>query len=138
MPDLKKYREQVLLLLSRLTRMQQIVLLTGGILLLGGLVYLIIWLTTPSYSVLFADLSPEDASAILQKLKDNKVGYKIANGGAAILVPSEIVYEQRLALECRHRLAPPARRGEPSHGRQDRSTAQVGAPPQASAVAQVG
>ncbi|MFN2462066.1 MAG: flagellar basal-body MS-ring/collar protein FliF, partial [Candidatus Velthaea sp.] len=52
----------------------------------------------PDYGVLFANLSSDDASAVVTKLKDAKIPYRLQNGGSTILVPQESVYEERVAL----------------------------------------
>ena len=64
------------------------------------LVFLILILTSkgPVYGTLFSDLREEDASRIVEKLKEMKVEYKLKNGGRTILVPVDKVYELRLSL----------------------------------------
>jgi flagellar M-ring protein FliF len=52
----------------------------------------------PDYTVLFSNLRPEDAAAIVQKLRDSKVPYRVTANGTAIEVPSASVYEVRLNL----------------------------------------
>ncbi|GAC1423375.1 MAG: flagellar basal-body MS-ring/collar protein FliF [Candidatus Velthaea sp.] len=52
----------------------------------------------PEYGVLFANLSPDDASAVVTKLKDAKVPYRLSAGGTTVLVPQEVVYDERVAL----------------------------------------
>ena len=51
-----------------------------------------------TYTVLFAELSPDDAQAISAKLKELKVPAQIEAGGSAILVPEARVHELRLEL----------------------------------------
>jgi flagellar M-ring protein FliF len=51
-----------------------------------------------NYSVLFAELSPDDAQAISAKLKELKVPAQLEGGGTAILVPEARVHELRLEL----------------------------------------
>jgi flagellar M-ring protein FliF len=48
--------------------------------------------------VLFTNLNPEDASGIVDKLKETKVPYETTGGGATVLVPSAQVHELRLQL----------------------------------------
>lgn len=50
------------------------------------------------YRPLFTNLSSEDAGEIVRKLKEQKVPYQIGGDGKAILVPSDKVYELRLAM----------------------------------------
>jgi flagellar M-ring protein FliF len=52
----------------------------------------------PDYAVLFSNLSADDASAVVTKLKDDKIPYRLADGGATIQVPQDQVYEERVAL----------------------------------------
>lgn len=50
------------------------------------------------YKPLFANLNGEDAGEITKKLKEQKVPYRIAGDGRAILVPADKVYDLRLSL----------------------------------------
>ncbi|CAG0993019.1 Flagellar M-ring protein [Geobacteraceae bacterium] len=50
------------------------------------------------YRPLFTNLANEDAGEIVTKLKEQKVPYRIAPDGKAILVPSDKVYDLRLSL----------------------------------------
>lgn len=50
------------------------------------------------YRPLFTNLTAEDAGDIVTKLKEQKVPYRIAADGKAILVPAEKVYDLRLSL----------------------------------------
>jgi flagellar M-ring protein FliF len=54
--------------------------------------------TQQTYTYLFTELSPEDASAISAKLKELKVPFRVEAGGSAIGVPEERVHELRLEL----------------------------------------
>ncbi|MBM4361099.1 MAG: flagellar M-ring protein FliF, partial [Deltaproteobacteria bacterium] len=50
------------------------------------------------YATLFADLSTEDAAAIAEKLKAQKVPFRIEGGGTVLQVPEERVHALRLEL----------------------------------------
>lgn len=50
------------------------------------------------YRPLFTNLTSEDAGEIVTKLKEQKVPYRIATDGKAILVPSDKVYDLRLTM----------------------------------------
>jgi flagellar M-ring protein FliF len=52
----------------------------------------------PSYAPLFTGLQPSDAGAITQRLAADKVPFQLANGGSTIMVPSNQVAQQRLAM----------------------------------------
>ena len=56
------------------------------------------WTQQPEMQVLFANLAPEDAGAIVEKLKEGKVPYEVGLGGTSLLVPSAQVHDLRLQL----------------------------------------
>jgi flagellar M-ring protein FliF len=63
-----------------------------------GFVFLMTWTEKPDFSYLYSNLDPEDASAIIEKLKEQKIEYQIASNGSSILVPEEKVHELRLEM----------------------------------------
>src|SRR5438046_1039797 len=67
--------------------------------LIGGMMFMS-WASTPSYSVLFTGLDAKGAQSVVDKLKTDKVPYKLADQGGAILVPQAKVYDLRLALSA--------------------------------------
>ncbi len=50
------------------------------------------------YSLLFANLSSVDAAQVIEKLKEQKIPYRLEDGGKAIHIPADRVYETRLEL----------------------------------------
>ncbi len=56
-----------------------------------------LWSSSPSYSVLFSNLSDRDGGAVIAQLSQMNVPYRNADGGT-ILVPSDKVHEARLRL----------------------------------------
>jgi flagellar M-ring protein FliF len=50
------------------------------------------------YSLLFANLSSADAARVIEKLKEQKIPYRLEDGGKAIHIPADRVYESRLEL----------------------------------------
>lgn len=56
------------------------------------------WAYRPDYQILFADISPRDASAMTAELDKMKTPYEIGDAGTSILVPRELVYKTRLKL----------------------------------------
>ena len=69
---------------------------------IAGMIALIyglwIWGQTPDYRVLYGNLSDRDGGAIIESLQQMNVPYKFAEGGGALLVPSDQVHEVRLRL----------------------------------------
>ncbi len=62
------------------------------------LVVVSVVISKPTMAVLFSGLEPEDASAIAQKLQDQKIPYEITNGGSVIKVPAKQLYDLRLQM----------------------------------------
>jgi flagellar M-ring protein FliF len=56
-----------------------------------------LWSSSPSYSVLFTNLSDRDGGAVIAQLSQLNVPYRNADGGT-ILVPADKVHEARLKL----------------------------------------
>ncbi|MCY6370392.1 flagellar basal-body MS-ring/collar protein FliF [Clostridium ganghwense] len=70
-----------------------------GILSVGSiaaLIFLIIYLNTTNYAVLFKDMDPNDAQTVLAKLNEKKIQYKIENN--TIKVPEDKVGELRMDI----------------------------------------
>jgi len=70
----------------------------GVVLILALMIGSIYWIFHDDYQVLFTDLNPQDASAMVSELEKSKMPYRLENGGASILVPKDIVYKTRLKL----------------------------------------
>jgi flagellar M-ring protein FliF len=50
------------------------------------------------YQLLFGNLDSGDAAAIVARLKEQKIAYRLENGGKAVYIPAEKVHETRLEL----------------------------------------
>ena len=77
---------------------QKAVVLVGTAALLIGGVMLVRWAMAPSYSPLYSDLAPEDASAVVEHLETEGIPYELGGGGGTIMVPRDRVYDTRIAL----------------------------------------
>ena len=71
------------------------VLATAGVVAIVSAAWL--WSASPSYSVLFTNLSDRDGGAVIAQLSQMNVPYRNADGGT-ILVPADKVHEARLKL----------------------------------------
>ena len=83
---------------GRLTGSQKLII---GVVTLGAIAAIITLVTlvnAPSFSILFSNLGPEDASKIVAKLKEQNVPYQLEDGGKTIMVPKQNVYDLRLSL----------------------------------------
>ncbi len=54
--------------------------------------------TRQEYKVLFSGLEEKDAASVVAALEQSKLPYKFTEGGGAIMVPKDVVYETRLKL----------------------------------------
>jgi flagellar M-ring protein FliF len=75
--------------------------ITLGTLILGsiaGFVFLMNWTGKAEFQPLYGQLYAEDASAIISRLREQKIEYRIASNGSTILIPQELIYETRMQL----------------------------------------
>lgn len=83
---------------QRLDRRQRTGVIGGAVATLALIGALVFYATRPEYAVLFSDLRPADAQAIIEKLKQSNVPYQVSNGGTTISVPAERLSELRLQI----------------------------------------
>lgn len=83
---------------SQFTINQRFIILLALAGSVAGLVAVTLWTQQPDMQVLFANLAVDDASGIIDKLKDAKVPYETTNGGTTILVPNPQVHDLRLEM----------------------------------------
>lgn len=81
-----------------LPQKNKVAILFGVPLMIGVLISLMMWANTATYRVLFSGLSDKDGGEIVTALEQLKIPYQFNTGGTAILVPSDKVYDARLAL----------------------------------------
>jgi flagellar M-ring protein FliF len=70
----------------------------GGAALIAIVAALAIWTQRGDYKVLYANLSEKDGGAIIAQLSQMNIPYRHADGGNAILVPTDKVHDARLKL----------------------------------------
>ena len=56
------------------------------------------WLNSPDYRVLFTDMDAESAGQVIQKLRDQKVPFELADGGRTVRVPEAQIDQLRIDL----------------------------------------
>ena len=83
---------------KRMPLSQKLVIVVVVCLIAAAFTLLFMWANKIEYQTVYSGLSAEDASQILQKLKDEKIPYKAVGDGTTIMVPSERVYDVRLSL----------------------------------------
>jgi flagellar M-ring protein FliF len=77
---------------------RQMALIAAIALLVGGAIWGWAAANTPTYAVLFSNLEEGDAGAIVERLKAQKVTFKLERAGTEIWVPEQTVHETRLQL----------------------------------------
>jgi len=73
-------------------------LLVGGAMVVAIIAALVLWAGGPDYRVLYSNLSDSDGGKIISTLEQQGIPYKFAQGGHALMVPSDKVYNLRLKL----------------------------------------
>jgi flagellar M-ring protein FliF len=85
-------------LLASLTLRQKIAIGAALLTVAGAVAWLVRWNREKDFRPLFTNLSAEDAGAIVTKLKEGGVEYRLPESGGVVLVPSAKIAEQRLAM----------------------------------------
>lgn len=77
---------------------RKIMLMLGVAAVVAVMAAVWMWGQQPDYRVLFSNFSDRDGGAIVAELEKMNIPYKYAEGGAAVLVPADRVYDARLKL----------------------------------------
>ena len=83
---------------AKMSVMQRVALMGGFVLVSSAAIGLSIWASRPDYKVLYSNLSAEDASVVIKSLQADKVLYQLTDNGKTILVPKEVVYDERIKI----------------------------------------
>ena len=83
---------------DRLSWTQRIWILIAAVAVIGALAWLNHWNDERDFKPLFSGLADEDAGALVTKLHEAGVEYRLASNGTTILVPSDKVAEARLQM----------------------------------------
>lgn len=75
---------------------QKVLIIAVLIGIISSTITLILWANRPEYELLYSNLNPESASAVIDDLRSNNIKYKIENGGKSIYIPREYISEMRL------------------------------------------
>ncbi|MEA1961761.1 MAG: flagellar basal-body MS-ring/collar protein FliF [Bacillota bacterium] len=77
---------------------QKLLIGAGGLFLIIALVIFVSSNHSRAYEVLYSDLGSKDAQAIVEKLEEGKIDYRLDNNGKSILVDPAVKYRTRLIL----------------------------------------
>ncbi|MBO8126743.1 MAG: flagellar M-ring protein FliF, partial [Firmicutes bacterium] len=94
----KKISPKAAELWEKLSPGRRMAFLAGVALLIGSLILITSIVQKGNFSPLFTDLDSRDAGEIIEALKEDKIPYRLTDGGSTILVPEDLVYETRLKL----------------------------------------
>ena len=83
---------------GRLNTLQRIAVAGGAVAVVACVIGLSLWAGRVEYKVLYSNLGQEDASSVIKALQADKITYQLADNGATILVPQEVVYDQRIKI----------------------------------------
>src|ERR1035438_9121953 len=90
--------EQLKKLLASLTTMQRVTIVFCAIAMAAGVMWFSRWQQDAGMRPLYTALSPEDASAMVAKLRESGVVYKVGENGTSLMVPEARVAELRLEM----------------------------------------
>lgn len=90
--------DQLRKLLDKLTWKQKGSLALAVVAVAGGLWAFTRWQHENSFRPLFSNLSPEDGSQILNRLRERGVEYRLGENGSSVLVPAGRAHELRMEL----------------------------------------
>ena len=94
---LKDYIEQIKEIWSKLNKRTKIIIAISALVLITSFIF-IIFSSGPEYQVLFNQLDPVDANAIIEELEGQGIDYQLRDAGRTILVPANLVYKTRLNM----------------------------------------
>lgn len=90
--------EQLQRLLQSLTLRQKVTIAIAAILVLGGLFAFLRWNKERSFEVLYSNLSAEDAAAVVTRLRETGIEYRLSPDSTTVRVPAAAVPDTRLQM----------------------------------------
>ncbi|MFP4016978.1 MAG: flagellar basal-body MS-ring/collar protein FliF [Halanaerobiales bacterium] len=95
---LKPFTEQFKELWGNLSRQARVIIGAAVVGVIALLIYMVAMTGATQYQVLFSNLDPTDANAIVQSLEESNTPYRLENEGRTILVPQDVVYQTRIEM----------------------------------------
>jgi flagellar M-ring protein FliF len=90
--------DQLKKLFSSLSAPQLMAIVMCAVAVVGGVAWFSHWQRESGLRPLYTSLSAEDATAMVQKLKEGGIDYRVADNGTTLLVPEDKVPELRLEM----------------------------------------
>ncbi len=97
-PALSQYWSKIARFWSDRTLAQRILVSGLAASVILAFLFMLYFLNQVEYKVLYSRLSQEDASRVVEQLQAAKAPYQIKDNGTTIMVPEDMVYEQRLRI----------------------------------------
>lgn len=94
----KQLQSQTNDFVRKLSIQQKATIIGITVLALAGIIILVSMLNKSTYGVLYSNLDPQDASRIVERLRDQGVPYNLDGNGRTILVPENHIYDLRLTF----------------------------------------
>jgi flagellar M-ring protein FliF len=95
---MKNFTQSLLDLWKQLGLNQRVSLLVAALAVVGGLVGVVLWSQRPDYQLLYARLGEKDVAAVITHLQSQGIPHRLASGGSAVMVPSNLVHKIRMDL----------------------------------------
>lgn len=89
---------QISRLIGGLTLRQRVTIIIAAVMVGGALMMFSRWSRERDFRPLYTSLSPEDGGAVVAKLKETGVEYRLSENGATVMVPAARVAEVRLQM----------------------------------------
>lgn len=93
-------RDRAQALLRRTNPLQRVAIGAAVVAVLAGSLLLFGGSGNAAMSPLYTDLSESDAANVVQSLESSGVSYSLKDGGKTIYVPTDVVYQTRLAMSA--------------------------------------
>ena len=90
--------QQIVHLFSVMPLSRKLLMAAVALTVLGGFGLMFFWANRIEYQPVFTGLAAEDAAQIVEKLKEQRIPYRLEGGGSVILAPAERVYDIRLSM----------------------------------------
>ena len=90
--------DQLKKLISDLSVIQRVTIAAVALAVALGIYGLVRWKQESDFRPLYTTLASEDAGAVVQKLKESGVEFRLAENGSTVLVPSAKISEMRLEM----------------------------------------
>jgi len=98
MAALPQALQQFAAVIRGLSPAKRLTLLTLVLGTVAGFAFLMTWSGGVELRALYTNLDPQDAGAIVARLKEQKIPYRIAGDGRTLLVPAESLHEIRMQM----------------------------------------